>query len=80
VRNKEGGIHCDRVRQKTSIRRRRRDDEDEQHVEHEPKEAQPHLEVEDEAEPNMEDEVYPRGPVNRSLLGGYENHVAKYDT
>ena len=33
------------------------------------------MEVEDEDTPEVEDEGYPRGPRDRTLLTGYEDHV-----
>jgi len=33
------------------------------------------MEVEDEGTPQIGDEGYPRGPMDGSLLTGYEDHV-----
>ena len=43
------GIQGDHVRPITSVRRKRRVHEDEEHVWHEVEETQPHVEVEDES-------------------------------
>ena len=84
VKTRGGGSQGDRLRPTASVRRRRRRhvNEDEEHVEHEdaehvePKEAEPQMEVEDEDTPEVEDEGYPGGPRDRTLLTGYEAHVA----
>jgi len=76
VRTRGGGSQGDCLRPTTSVRRRRRhvnEDEDAEHVE--PKEVEPQLEVEDEGTPQVGGEGYPRGPVDGSLLTGYENHM-----
>jgi len=82
VNTRGGGSQGDRLRSTASVRRRKHVNEDEEHVEHEdaehiePEEAEPQMEVEDEDTPEVEDEGYPRGPRDRTLLTGYEAHVA----
>jgi len=60
VRTRGRGLQGDHVRPITSVSRRRHVNEDEKHIQHEVEEAQPHMEVENECELEVEYRSYPR--------------------